>query len=119
MLPPLDDAPATHQCGLAYLADSSLIDHVMLPHGLRWQDAGFDGASLDHCMWFHAPCRADEWLLYIQSVEATGRGRGLARGRFLDACGTLVATCMQEGLMRWSTQEPELGQTSATHQYHR
>lgn len=102
ILPTLNDEPGTHQCGLAYLADSSLIDHVMLPHGLRWQDPGFVGASLDHSMWFHAPCRADEWLLYIQNVEATGRGRGLSRGRFLTAQGQLVATCMQEGLMRWS-----------------
>ena len=102
ILPTLGDEAGIHQCGLAYLADSSLIDHVMLPHGLRWQDPGFVGASLDHSMWFHSPCRADEWLLYIQNVEATGRGRGLSRGRFLAADGQLVATCMQEGLMRWT-----------------
>lgn len=99
---PIPDDAALHAAGLAYLSDATLVDHVMLPHGLRWQDSDFTGASLDHCMWFHAPCRADEWLLFVQNVEATGRGRGLARGRFYTRDGILAATCMQEGLIRWA-----------------
>ena len=94
-------SPGLHQAGLAYLSDSTLIDHVVLPHGRRWQDPALTGASLDHAMWFHNPVRADEWLLFDQSVEATGSGRGLATGRIFDADGTLAATCMQEGLIRW------------------
>lgn len=100
---PLPDDPALHLSGLAYLSDATLVDHIMLPLGKRWQDKDFAGTSLDHCMWFHRPARSDEWLLFRQSVDATGRGRGLARGRFYAADGTLVATCMQEGLMRWLT----------------
>ena len=99
----LPDTPAIHQAGLAYLSDATLVDHVMLPHGLRWQDAGFAGTSLDHAMWFHRFVRADEWLLFDQVVESTGGGRGLARGYFFDRTGALAATCMQEGLMRWAT----------------
>ena len=60
------------------------------------------GTSLDHAMWFLHPVRADEWLLFDQAVEATGAGRGLATGRIFDAQGTLVATCAQEGLIRWT-----------------
>ena len=96
----LGQDPALHTAGLAYLADSTLIDHVELPHGLRWQDDNLDSASLDHTMWFHRPTRVDGWLLYEQFVEATGGARGLARGRFLDRQGVLVATCVQEGLIR-------------------
>ena len=104
---PLPDTPAIHQAGLAYLSDTTLVDHLMLPHGLRWQDGDFLGTSLDHAMWFHRFTRADEWLLFEQTVESTGGGRGLARGYFFDRQGVLVATCMQEGLMRWqSTPEP-------------
>ena len=91
-----------HDVGLAYLADATLVDHVMLPHGHRWQDGRLTGASLDHAMWFHRPVRADEWLFYDQRVENTGGARGLASGRFYTSTGQLVATCMQEGLMRWS-----------------
>ena len=99
----LPDAPSVHRAGLAYLSDSTLVDHIPLPHGLRWQDANFGGTSLDHSMWFHAPARADEWLLFAQTVEATGGGRGLASGRLYTRSGALVATCLQEGLMRWTT----------------
>lgn len=99
----LPEAVAVHQAGLAYLSDTTLVDHIPLPLGLRWQDAGFGGTSLDHAMWFHREARADEWLLFAQTVEATGGGRGLASGRFYERGGALVATCMQEGLMRWDT----------------
>ncbi|MCY4564474.1 MAG: thioesterase family protein [Gammaproteobacteria bacterium] len=97
----LPDTPAIHHAGLAYLSDATLVDHVMLPHGMRWQDGDFLGTSLDHAMWFHRFARADEWLLFEQTVESTGGGRGLARGYFFDRDGALIATCMQEGLMRW------------------
>ena len=99
---PLNDDPQRHLAGLAYLSDATLVDHVLLPHGLRWQDEDFEGTSLDHAMWFHRFARADDWLLYEQRVEATGAGRGLAYGRFFDRDGHLIASCAQEGLMRWA-----------------
>lgn len=94
--------PCRHEAGLAYLADSTLIDHVLLPHGRRWQDDDIAGASLDHAMWFHRRTRADQWLLFDQRVEWTGAARGLAAGRFFDRNGRLVASCAQEGLIRTS-----------------
>ena len=97
----LPDEPALHAAGLAYLSDSTLIDHAVLRHGRRWQDQRLDGTSLDHAMWFHRPARADEWLLFDQTVEATGAARGLTMGRLFDAAGALVASCTQEGLIRW------------------
>lgn len=100
---PLGDDAAKHAAALAYLSDSTLVDHVPLPLGQRWQDAGFGGTSLDHAMWYHRSARADDWLLFAQTVEATGGGRGLASGRFYSREGDLVATCLQEGLMRWTT----------------
>ncbi len=99
-LPPTNDV--LHRAGLIYLSDATLVDHVMLPHGLRWQDDDFLGTSLDHGMWLHRPAAADEWLLFEQSVVVTGNGRGLAHGRFFERGGELVATCVQEGLMRWA-----------------
>ena len=90
-----------HDAGVAYLSDSTLIDHIALPHGKRWQDSDFDGTSLDHAMWFHHSVRADAWLLFDQKVEWTGDGRGLASGRIYTEDGLLAATCMQEGLMRF------------------
>lgn len=98
----LPDDPQVHHAGLAYLADATLIDHVLLPHGHRWHDARLTGVSLDHAMWFYGQTRADRWHLYDQRVELTGGARGLATGRFYTEDGRLVSTCSQEGLMRWS-----------------
>ena len=91
-----------HQAGIAYLSDATLADNALLPHGLRWQDGDFTGTSLDHVMWFHRAAKADEWLLFEQTVAATGNGRGLVEGRFFDRAGALVATCVQEALLRWA-----------------
>ncbi|MCS5681345.1 MAG: acyl-CoA thioesterase domain-containing protein [Actinomycetota bacterium] len=102
----LDQDRRVHEAALAYLADATLIDHVLLPHGFRWQDARLDGASLDHSMWFHREPVADEWLLYEQRVENTSGARGLGSGRFFNRSGDLVATCVQEGLMRWDNEHP-------------
>ena len=90
-----------HQAALAYLSDATLIDHIVLPHGLRWESPDVDGTSLDHAMWFYRGARADEWLLFDQHVESTGDARGLVSGRFFTRSGELIATCCQEGLMRW------------------
>ena len=70
------------------------------PTRCGWDDAEFMGASLDHCMWFHRPFRADEWLLYdMDSPNAFG-ARGLARGFLFTRDGTLAVSMVQEGLMR-------------------
>jgi acyl-CoA thioesterase II len=67
---------------------------------VRWEDAEFMGASLDHCMWFHRPFRADEWLLYDMDSPTAFGARGLARGFFFTRDGTLAVSMVQEGLMR-------------------
>ena len=91
-----------HDAGLAYLADATLVDHALLPHGHRWHDGRLTGASLDHAMWFHRPTVADSWLLYEQRVESTSGARGLATGRFYTSDGQLRSSCTQEGLIRWA-----------------
>ncbi len=100
---PLGDDQSLHDAGLAYLADLGMNPVILLPHGRSWRDERATVASLDHTIWFHRPARADEWLFYHQRVESTSGGRGLASGRFYDLDGRLVATCMQEGLMRWNS----------------
>ena len=90
----------------AYASDLSLYDTIVRPHEIRWDDANFMGASLDHCMWFHRNFRADEWLLYdTDSPIATG-ARGLARGLIFDRSGRLVVSVVQEGLVRFLGPTP-------------
>jgi acyl-CoA thioesterase II len=96
----LPDDPDVHRYLLAWASDSHFLTTAMQPHGVSWLTPGLQVASLDHAMWFHRPFRLDEWLLYdVWSPSASG-GRGLVRGSFYDRAGALVATVVQEGLMR-------------------
>ena len=108
---PLGDERALHDAGLTYLADLGMNPVILLPHGYSWRDDRVTEASLDHAMWFHRPASADAWLFYEQRVESTSGGRGLASGRLYNADGHLVATCMQEGLMRWNDGRQRLSGT--------
>lgn len=96
----LPDDPLLHACVAAYASDMSLFDTMLAPHDVRWDDAEFMGASLDHCMWFHRPFRADEWLLYDMDSPSAFGARGLARGFLFERDGTLAVSMVQEGLMR-------------------
>ncbi|MGH3803296.1 MAG: acyl-CoA thioesterase II [Pseudonocardiaceae bacterium] len=95
----LPDDPLVHVCVLAYASDLTLLWSVAAGHG---HALGQDmvAASLDHAMWFHRPFRVDDWVLHdCASPSATG-GRGLATGRFFSRDGRLIASVVQEGLVR-------------------
>ncbi len=96
----LPDDPLLHACVATYASDMSLFDTILQPHTVRWDDPDFMGASLDHCMWFHRPFRADEWLLYDTDSPVAAAARGLARGFLFDRSGRLVVSIVQEGLAR-------------------
>ncbi len=96
----LPDDPLLHACIAAYASDMSLFDTMLAPHDVSWEDVDFMGASLDHCMWFHRPFRADEWILYDMDSPSAYGSRGLARGFMFSRHGDLVVSMVQEGLMR-------------------
>jgi len=100
---PLPDNPEVHLCMLAYMSDLDFMSTSMLPHGRSpsgGADRSFQGASLDHALWFHRPFRADEWLLFAKSSPSASGARGFVRGQFFNARGELVATAAQECLIR-------------------
>jgi acyl-CoA thioesterase-2 len=96
----LPDEPLLHACLVAYASDMTLLDTIMLPHGLIWNQGS--QASLDHAMWFHRPFRADEWLMYDQSSPTAAGARGLATGTIFTREGVLAISVVQEGLLRTS-----------------
>ena len=97
----LPDDPVIHLVLMAYISDFSLLDTNLLPHGLHILDSSLQIASIDHAMWFHRDFRMDEWLLYVCEGVSTSGARGVARGRFFTQDGILVASTMQEGLLRF------------------
>jgi acyl-CoA thioesterase-2 len=95
---PLPDDPLIQACALTYLSDLTMVGTALAPH-LSLRDS-LQLASIDHAMWFHAPVRVDEWLLFAQDTPVANGGHGLARGLFYDTKGVLVASVVQESLMR-------------------
>ncbi|KAF2797586.1 Thioesterase/thiol ester dehydrase-isomerase [Melanomma pulvis-pyrius CBS 109.77] len=65
--------------------------------------------SLSHSMFFHCPqaFRADEWMFTETEVPWTGGGRGLVTQRIWSKSGELIATCVQEGLVRLRDRKDE------------
>ncbi|MGI9309009.1 MAG: acyl-CoA thioesterase [Gammaproteobacteria bacterium] len=96
----LSDEPWLHQRILAYVSDYELLGTATLPHGLHFSRDNVRMASLDHAMWFHHACRADDWLLFSFDSPSTSGSRGLARGQIFTRDGLLVASTAQEGLVR-------------------
>ncbi|MCB9597373.1 MAG: acyl-CoA thioesterase II [Sandaracinaceae bacterium] len=97
---PLPDDPVLHRCVLAYASDMTLLGASLAEHGLTWFDPKLQVASLDHAIWFHRAFRADEWLLYTTMSESTSGARGLNFGRIFTRDGRLIASVVQENLMR-------------------
>jgi acyl-CoA thioesterase-2 len=94
-----DDQPLHHAI-LAYASDFNLMSTSILPHAVSLMDSKLQPASLDHCIWFHDSFRADEWLLYVMDSPRSSHARGLSRGTFFSQDGRLVASTIQEGLIR-------------------
>jgi acyl-CoA thioesterase-2 len=107
---PLPDDPVIHRAVLAYLSDMQLLGTSIMPHGLSWMRGEVKSASLDHAIWFHAPFRADEWLLYHCESPWSGGSRGFNTGQIFQH-GRLVASVAQEGMIR--RMEPRARPTGA------
>lgn len=91
---------SVHQKLLTYISDYNLLTTATLPHTKGPIPTGIFMASLDHAMWFHRDFRIDEWLLYALDSPSASNTRGFARGNIFKQDGTLVASVVQEGLLR-------------------
>ena len=96
----LADDPLLHAAIVTYASDMTMYDSILQRHRIRLEDDHFMCASLYHCMWFHRPFRADEWLLFDQESPTAAGARGLARGLLFSQVGDLVVSVVQEGLVR-------------------
>jgi acyl-CoA thioesterase-2 len=97
---PLPDDPTLHAAIATFASDLTLVGTILARHGISPWRTPYFGASLDHCMWFHRPFRADGWLFYDQASPTAYGGRGLSLGSLFEQNGRLVATVAQEGLVR-------------------
>lgn len=96
----MPDDPAIHRYLLAYASDFNFLPTALQPHGVAFFDRDLQVATIDHAMWFHRDFRFDDWLLYAVDSPSASGGRGLVRGQFFNRQGKLVASTIQEGVIR-------------------
>lgn len=96
----LPDNVEMHQQVLAFCSDYNLLSTALLPHAHLVEAKSLQLASLDHAMWFHRAFSMNDWLLFVLDSPSASNARGLSRGSFFNRAGQLVASVVQEGLMR-------------------
>lgn len=96
----LPDDPLIHVAALGYSSDTTVMDSIITTHGLSWGLDRIVAATVNHSIWFHRPFRFDEWALYATESPVAAGSRGLATGRFFARSGDLLATTVQEGIIR-------------------
>ena len=96
----LPNDPRIHKYLLAYAADFNFLPTSLMPHGHSFWEPQLQVATIDHSMWFHQDFRFDDWILFAMESPRAIAGRGLVQGRFYTQDGILVATAMQEGIIR-------------------
>ncbi len=97
----MPDDPVLHTATMLYSSDTTVLDSVITTHGLSW---GFDrifAASTNHSVWFHRQVNFDDWVLYSTSSPVAADSRGLGTGHFFDRSGQLIATVVQEGVLKY------------------
>lgn len=96
----MSDDLALHQSVLAYASDYNLLTTALKPHGVSYGTKNLQMASIDHAMWFFRDFRVDDWLLYSVESPSASNARGFCRGNIFNQDGILVASVVQEGLIR-------------------
>ena len=100
MREPVTDDPALKRAVLAYASDMMFLRTSLLPHGIRPASTRVQAASLDHAIWFHETPEVSDWLAFVTESPWAAHARGLNRGYVVNRDGVMIATVMQENLMR-------------------
>jgi acyl-CoA thioesterase-2 len=101
------DAPAelcVHQAVLAFASDGFLIGAAMRPHEGFGQDRAHVDLStgvVSHTMTFHEPVDVGSWSLLAQEIVYAGRGRVYGRSNVFSEDGSLVASFVQDSIIRF------------------
>jgi acyl-CoA thioesterase II len=97
----MPDDPVLHAAALIYSSDTTVLDSIISTHGLSWGYDRIFAVSTNHSVWFHRPVRFDEWVLYSTSSPVAADSRGLGTGHFFDRSGQLLASVVQEGIVKY------------------
>lgn len=96
----MPNTPFIHRYLLAYASDFNFLPTALQPHGVSYFTEGVQSVTVDHSMWFHNDFHFNDWILYAVESPVASDGRGLVRGQFFTREGVLIASTIQEGLIR-------------------
>jgi acyl-CoA thioesterase-2 len=93
---PIGDDPVAATCVLTFMSDMGVVAAARAP----LPDPPTAAVSLNHAVWFHRPFAAHQWHLFSAEPATNHGALGLVAGSFRREDGTLIATIMQEALLR-------------------
>lgn len=102
---PLPDDPLIHTAALAYASDLALMETALEQHGYRRGQArtlerDWSTVSLNHAVWFQAPAKFDDWLLFELTSPTAFGGRSVITSSMFDGHGLIAGQASQEALVR-------------------
>jgi acyl-CoA thioesterase II len=101
--PGAPDDPVVAQALLAFATDGFLIGTAMRPHagvGQSQAHVTVTTGVISHTLTFHEPVPPEEWLLLSHHSPYAGRGRSYGTADVFAADGGLVASYVQDGMIR-------------------
>jgi acyl-CoA thioesterase II len=101
--PGSDETGVIGQALLAYATDGFLIGTAMRPHrgiGQSMSHVSISTSVLSHTLTFHEPVEAGAWHLLAHRSPYAGRGRSYGRADVFTADGRLVASFVQDNMIR-------------------
>ncbi|MCG5433490.1 acyl-CoA thioesterase II [Mycobacterium sp. MYCO198283] len=97
---PMPDDPVLHTAAMVYSSDTTVLDPIITTHGLSWGYDRIFAVTVNHSVWFHRQVDFSDWVLYATTSPVAADSRGLGTGHFFDRAGQVVATVVQEGIVK-------------------
>ena len=97
------DDPVISQSLLAYVSEGFLTGTSTSPHrsiGVKGVNVGNATSVVSHTLTFLEPFKASEWMLLVQAVPYAGRGRIYGRADVFSREGALIASFVQDSMVR-------------------
>ncbi|WP_445170244.1 acyl-CoA thioesterase [Mycolicibacterium sp. Dal123E01] len=96
----MPDDPTLHTAAMVYSSDTTVLDSIITTHGLSWGWDRIFAVTVNHSVWFHRQVDYSDWVLYSTSSPVAAESRGLGTGHFFSPVGDVVATVVQEGIVK-------------------
>jgi acyl-CoA thioesterase-2 len=97
----MPEDPLLHTAAMVYSSDTTVLDSIITTHGLSWGHDRIFAVTVNHSVWFHRQVNFNDWVLYSTTSPVAADSRGLGTGHFYDPKGALIATVVQEGIVKY------------------